>query len=332
MNMKRSILLHARLLCAAGAAGLALGWAHPAVAADAYPTRTVRIVVPFPPGTAADALPRLVAERLSVRWGQAVVIENRPGAAGNIGADAVAKAAPDGYTLLASPPPPIAINQSLYPRLPYDPNTFVPVTIIGTAPNVLAVHPLVPVRDVAELVALSRSRPGGLNYASSGSGGTPHLSMEQLKAFSGATLLHVPYKGLAPALTDLLAGRVDAMFLNVGDAIKHSRAGTLRIIAVASARPLPDLPAVPTVAEVYPGFVSTTWYAIVAPQGTPPALVTQLSSAIADLLQQPNVAAQLREMWIQPARTSPAETAAFIQEEVQRWSRVIASAGVKLDD
>jgi len=330
--MKRSILWQAHLLCAAGVAGLALGWAHPAVADDSFPSRTVRIVVPFPPGTAADALPRLVAQRLSVRWGQPVVIENRPGAAGNIGADAVAKSAPDGYTLLASPPPPIAINQSLYPRLSFDPKAFVPVTIIGSAPNVLAVHPSLPVRDVAELVALARSRPGGLNYASSGSGGTPHLSMEQLKALSGVTLVHVPYKGLAPALMDLLAARADAMFLNVGDAIKHSRAGTLRIIAVASARPLPDLPGVPTVAETYPGFVSTTWYAFVAPQGTPPALATHLSRAIADVLQQPNVVAQLREMWIQPAGTSPAETAAFIQGEVERWSRVITSAGVKLDE
>lgn len=299
-----------------------------AVAQDAYPSKPVRMIVPFAPGTMADVLPRLVAEKLSAQWGQPIVVENRPGAAGNVGAEAVARAEPDGYTLLAAPPPPIAINQSLYPRLGYDPAALVPVTVIGATPNVLAVHPKVEAASLQDLIALARSRPGRLSYASTGSGGTPHLTAERFKALIGASIVHVPYKGAGPALADLLAGRVDMMFVNLGDALRHRE---LRVVAVASKQRVPSLPDVPALSETFPGFVSTTWYAIVAPQKTPAALAERLSQAIASVVRSPELMKRLRELNIEPVASSPDATAAFIAEEVKRWRAIIVEAGVKVD-
>ncbi|HWI36438.1 MAG TPA: tripartite tricarboxylate transporter substrate binding protein [Burkholderiales bacterium] len=299
-----------------------------AVAQDAYPSKPVRMIVPFAPGTMADVLPRLVAEKLSAQWGQPIVVENRPGAAGNVGAEAVARAEPDGYTLLAAPPPPIAINQSLYPRLGYDPAALVPVTVIGATPNVLAVHPKVEAASLQDLIALARSRPGRLSYASTGSGGTPHLTAERFKALIGASIVHVPYKGAGPALADLLAGRVDMMFVNLGDALRHRE---LRVVAVASKQRVPSLPDVPALSETFPGFVSTTWYAIVAPQKTPAALAERLSQAIASVVRSPELMRRLRELNIEPVASSPDATAAFIAEEVKRWRAIIVEAGVKVD-
>ena len=301
-----------------------------AVAQDGYPSKPVRMIVPFAPGTMADVLPRLVAEKLSVEWGQPIVVENRPGAAGNVGAEAVARAEPDGYTLLAAPPPPIAINQSLYPKLGYDPTTLVPITVIGATPNVLAVNPKVDATSLGDLVALARSRPGRLSYASTGSGGTPHLTAERFKALIGASIVHVPYKGAGPALADLLAGRVDMMFVNLGDALRHR--DKLRLVAVASEQRVPALPGVPALNETFPGFVSTTWYAIVAPQKTPPALAERLSQAIAGVVRSPDLMKRLRELNIEPVASSPDATAAFIAEEVKRWRAIIVEAGVKVDE
>jgi tripartite-type tricarboxylate transporter receptor subunit TctC len=319
-------------ICRVATAALLVAATTVAHAQDNYPNRPIKVIVPFPPGSMADLLPRVVTEKLSARWGQPVIIENRPGASGNIGAEAVSKADPDGYTLLASPPPPIAINQSLYPKLAFDPGAFVPVTVIGSVPNVLVVNPGVSASSLGELIAAARATPDKFSYASTGNGGTPHLTMERLKALAGVRLVHVPYKGLPPAVTDLLAGRVDAMFLNLGDVVRHVKAGRLKALAVASDRRVADLPDVPALSETFPGFVSVTWFAFVAPPKTSPEIAAKLSSAIAETLRFPEVASRLRELAIEPVGGSPVQTAAFIKDEIERWRSIIVAAHVKPDN
>jgi len=294
-----------------------------------YPGRPIRIIVPIPPGATADSLPRIVGEKLAAKWGQPVVVENRPGAALNIGAEAVARAEPDGYTLLATPPSPLTVNQSLYSRLAYDPAAFVPVTVMATLPNVLMIHPRVPVSTLPELIAYAKQNPDRLTYASSGVGGTPHLSMELLKTLAGFQAVHVPYKGLAPALTDLMAGHVDMMFDNLGNAYAPVTSGRLKALGVGSKERIPALPDVPAIAEVFPGFLSTTWFALVAPPGTPPAIAAKLSAAIAGIIREPDVARRFDELSSTPVGSTPAETAAFIREERERWHKVIVAAGIK---
>jgi tripartite-type tricarboxylate transporter receptor subunit TctC len=303
----------------------------PAVAQADYPNRAIRIIVPIPPGAAADTLPRVVAEKLSAKWGQPVIVENRPGAALNIGAEAVARAEPDGYTLLASPPPPISVNQSLYPKLAFDPNAFVPVTIMASLPNVLMLHPKTPGSNLNELIAYAKANPDKLTYASAGSGSTPHLAMEMLKSMAGIKLVHVPYKGLAPALTDLHAGHVHMMFDNLGNALQPVQAGRLKGLGIGSPKRISALPNVPAMAESFPGFVSETWFGVVAPPKTPPEIVAKLSAAIQEALKQPDVAKRIQDMSLTPVGSSPAETAAFIQEDRERWRKVITSAGIKAE-
>jgi tripartite-type tricarboxylate transporter receptor subunit TctC len=300
-----------------------------AVAQDNYPSRIIRIIVPVPPGTAPDILPRMIAEKLASRWSEPVVVENRPGGALNIGAEAVAKAEPDGYTLLATPPPPLAINQSLYRSLAFDPNAFVPVTVMAATPNVLVANPGVGFSTVPGLVAFAKANPGKLTYASSGVGSTPHLAMELLKIQAGIEIVHVPYKGLVP--TDLLAGHVDLMFNNLGNTLPHIRSGALKVLAVGSENRLVVLPDVPAVAEILPGFVSTTWFAVVAPPRSSPAIAAKLSAAIAEILRLPDVAKRLQDLTLTPVGSTPAETAAFIHEERNRWRQAIVSAGIKPD-
>ena len=298
----------------------------------AYPAKPIRIVVPFPAGGSADLLPRIVGEKLATRFGQSVLVENRAGAAGNIGAEAVFKAEPDGYTLLSAPPPPLVINPSLYAKLAFDPSAFVPVTVIAAIPNVLLVHPKVPVNSVQEIVAYAKANPGKLNYASQGSGSTSHLTAEMFKSMAGVRITHVPYKGTAPALTDLLGGQVDIMFDNLGVSLQHVRSGKLKALAICSEKRVASLPNVPTVAESgLPGFVAVAWFGVVAPPGTPPAIAAKLATAIADVLRMPEVAKRLADLSAEPVGNTPAEMAAFMKDEVERWRRVIVSAGVKVD-
>src|SRR6516162_278269 len=280
-----------------------------------YPSRPVKIVVPFAAGGIADVLARLVAEKLHAKLGASFVVENRTGASGNIGAEAVARAEPDGYTLLATPPPPLAVNQSLLPDLRFDPRAFVPVTVIAAAPNVLVVRPDVPAATIEGLVAFAKANPDKLSYASTGSGGTPHLTAEMFKRATGAQILHVPYKGMPPALTDLLGGRVDMMFANLSDALPYISSGKLRALGIASTTRFPRLPDVPTVSATLPGFVSETWFAIVAPPRTPTPIASRLSSTVAEALRQPDVASTIRELSVVPVGSSPDETAAFLKQE-----------------
>jgi len=297
-----------------------------------WPTKPVRIIVPFPPGGSADLLPRAVAEKLTERWGQPVIVENRPGAAGNIGADAVFRADPDGYTLMSSPPPPLVINKLLYPMLTYDPDQFVPITVIGAIPNVLLVHPKVPANSVAQLIAYAKANPGKLNYASQGNGTTSHLTAELFKAMAGGLqIAHIPYKGSAPALTDLLAGQVDMMCDNLGVSLPHVRAGKLKALAVASQKRFPALPEVPALAETLPGFEATAWFGIVAPPKTSAAIAEKVAVGVQEALKLADMRKRLADLSAEPLGYSPAETANFMRQEVERWDAVIRTAGVKLE-
>jgi len=303
-----------------------------AASAQDWPTRTVRIVVPFPAGGSADLLPRVIGESLQKQWGQPVIVDNRPGAAGNIGAAAVFQAEPDGYTLLSAPPPPLVINRLLYPKLAYDSTQFVPMTVIAAIPNVLLVHPKVGVASVAELIALAKANPGKLNYASQGSGATSHLTTELFKSMAGGlSITHVPYKGTAPALADLLAGQVDLMFDNLGVSLPHVKSGKLRALAVASTRRFRSLPDVPALAETLPGFESVAWFGIVGPPKTPAAIAEKVAAGTAEALRNPEVLRRLSDLSADPLGMTPAETAAFMKQETERWGAVIRSAGVKLD-
>jgi tripartite-type tricarboxylate transporter receptor subunit TctC len=257
------------------------------------------------------------------------VVENRPGAGHNIGAEVVAKAEPDGYTLLATPPAPLATNRLLYTTLNYDPDAFVPVTILTVGHVVLIVNPKVPATNVRELIALANASPGKLTYGSPGAGTSPHLTGEMLKAAAKIETTHVPYKGLAPALNDLIAGHIDLMFDNLGNSLPQIRAGKVRALGIGGEVRIPELPDVPAIAETFPGFVSTSWFAVVAPPKTPPVIAAQVSQAIAEVLKLPEVAQRLQALSFAPVGSSPAEAAAFVKRDAERWRGVIVAAGIK---
>jgi tripartite-type tricarboxylate transporter receptor subunit TctC len=297
-----------------------------------WPNRPIRIVVPFPAGGTADVLPRVLAEKISTRLGQSILIENRAGAAGNIGAELVYKAEPDGYTFLAAPPPPLVINPSLYAKLAHDPTQMVPVGVMAAVPNVLLVHPKVAANTMQEFITHLKANPDKLNYASQGSGSTSHLTAELFKSMAGVRLTHVPYKGTAPALTDLLAGQVEVMFDNLGVSLQHVKSGKLKALAIGSEKRVSSLPNVPTVAEAgLPGFVAVAWFGVMAPPKTSPDIAAKFSAAIAEALKHPDVQRRLVELSAEPVGNTPAEMAAFMKDEVERWRRVIRSAGVKVD-
>ncbi len=319
---------------------LRFAWLVPLLAASAavaqdpvvnYPSRPIRVVVPFPAGGAADALPRIVAEKLAARWGQPVIVENRVGASGSIGAEAVSRAEPDGYTLLATPPAPLVINPSLYLKLPYDPTQFVPVTVMAAIPSVLLVNAAkVPASTLQEFVALVRASPNKFNYASQGTTTVSFLTTEMFKtAAGGLKITHIPYKGTAPGLAALLAGEVEMMFDNLGVTVQHVRAGKLRALAVGSARRLPSLPDVPAMAEFYPGFVSIAWFSVSAPPKTPAAIAEKLSATIVEILGQSDVAKRLEGLSAETIASTPAGMAAIMKEDAERWRSVIRAAGVK---
>ncbi|HEV2956185.1 MAG TPA: tripartite tricarboxylate transporter substrate binding protein [Xanthobacteraceae bacterium] len=314
------------------ALALALFAAMPAShAGEDYPQRAVKIIVPYPAGGSADALPRIVGDWLSRKWGQPVVIENRAGAGGNVGAEVVASAAPDGYTLLGTAPAPLAINQNLYPRLAFDPTAFVPITVVARIANALLVSRKNAAGSVADLIAYARANPGRLTYGSQGIGTTSHLTAELFKSTAGIEAVHVPYRGSAPALNGLLAGDVDFSFDNLGSAHGLISAGSIKLLAVTSAQRLPAFAQVPTVAETLPGFVSDTWFAIAAPPKTPSALAERISRDVAAALKQPDVIARYATLSAEPGGDDPAATAAFIREETERWAKVIKTAGIKME-
>jgi tripartite-type tricarboxylate transporter receptor subunit TctC len=315
-------------------AGLALAAilaALPGAGAQDYPSRPVKIIVPFPAGGTADVMPRVIGEWLSRKWGQPVVVENRTGAAGNIGAEAVAKAEPDGYTLLSAPPPPLVINQNLYPKLGFDPTEFVPIVIMGRVPNALVINAKLPFNSVAELIAHAKANPGKLTSATQGNGTTSHLTSELFQLMADVKFQHVPYRGSAPALTDLVAGSVDLMFDNLGVSLPLVKSGQLKLLGVATPKRMASLPDVPTIAETLPGFESAAWFAIVAPPKTPQAVVDKINADVNEALRQGDIVQRLAQLSAEPIGGTPQATAAYMREEIERWHKVIKAANVKLD-
>ena len=311
-----------------GSAALALApWAHPARAQ----ANTVRLVVPFPPGGLLDGVGRLFAPVLGSALGQTVVVDNKPGSGGNIGADAVAKAAPDGQTWLLGSPG-LAISPSLYPRLPYKPEDLQPVALLGGQPNVLLVPADSPVRTVAELLDMLRKAPGKYQYASNGNGTSLHLSAELLKFKTRVFVLHVPYRGSAPALTALLAGEVNFMFDNLSPALPQIQAGKVRALAVTSTTRSPALPNVPTMQEAgVPGYEVNAWFGLLVPRGTPAAVVQRLEAESAKALRDPALAATLRQRGIEPAYRGSADFAAHLERERAQWKAVVDYARIVLE-
>ncbi len=303
----------------------------PAIAQE-YPARTVKIVVPFPAGGTADVMPRIFADWLSRKWGQPVVVEDRAGAGGNIGAEVVAKSEPDGYTLLASPPPPLVINQNLYPHLAFDPTRFVPIVVMARVPNALVVNPdNIKANTVPDFVAYVRTNDGKVTDATQGNGTTSQLTSAMFQTMAHVKLQNVPYRGSAPALNDLVAGSVDCMFDNLGVSLQLINAGELKLIAVASAKRMASLPDVPAIAETLPGFEAVAWYAFVAPAGTPAAVVDKINAGVNEALHDPEIQKRLATLSAEPVGGSPADTAKYFGEETERWKNVITSAHVTLD-
>jgi tripartite-type tricarboxylate transporter receptor subunit TctC len=292
--------------------------------------KPLRIVVPFPPGGTADALTRLTAERLPALIGQSVLVENRAGAGGNLAAEQVFRAEPDGTTMLSSPPHILTINHLLY-KLNFDPAKFVPVSLIATYPNVLVASAKVTARTLDELIAEARANPGKLTIASQGNGTSSHLTAELFKSMANVDMLHVPYKGTAPALTDLLGSQVDVMFDNLITMMPHVKSGKLKLLGVGSAKRVGAFPDVPAIGEKLPGFHSETWMGIVAPPGTPAAVAARLSSAIHSVVQQPDLKQRILDYQAEPLGSTPEEMAQVIRQDTERWTDVIRRARIKLD-
>ena len=319
--------------CAWAIAALSLGvlLARPGEAQD-YPAHTVKIIVPFPAGGTADIMPRIIADWLSRKWGQTVIVENKTGAAGNIGAEYVARADPDGYTLLSAPPPPLVINQNLYPHLDFDPLQFVPIVVISRVPNALLVNPSrIAANSLSDFIAYARANPGKITSATQGNGSTSHLTSEMFQMMAHVKFQHVPYRGDAPALNDLVAGNVDIMFDNLGVSMQLIKAGRLKLIAVASPKRMSSLPNVPAIAETLPGFEAEAWYAIVAPPRTPAAIIDKVNAAVNEALRDPQIQKRLADLQAEPVGGTPQQTATYFHEETARWKNVITSAHVTLD-
>ena len=314
-------------------AALALSAPHAAAAAEPYPARPVRFVVAFPPGGGTDIIARSIAQKLGERLGQQVLVDNRPGAGGNIGTDLVAKSSPDGYTLLMGSAGPLAINASLFARMPFDPiKDLAPVTLAASTPNVLVVHPSLPAATVRELIALAKARPGEINFASSGHGTPAHLAGELFNSMAGVKLIHVPYKGAAPALADLLGGQVQLMFSTMPPALPHVKDGKLRALAVTSLKRSPAAPDLPTVDEIaLPGFEANTWHGVVVPAGTPGAIVARLNREIVAILHLPDVVERLSGQGAEALGSTPEEFAAYIKSESVKWAKVVRDSGAKAE-
>jgi tripartite-type tricarboxylate transporter receptor subunit TctC len=334
MGVIRVALDRARRLSAmvAGLAFCTLLIPAPFVQAQDYPGHAVKIIVPFPPGGTADGMPRIVGDWLSRKWTQPVIIENKSGAAGNVGAEAAAKSDPDGYTLLSAPPPPLVINQNLYPKLGYNPLEFVPIIIMGRVPNAIVVNPdKIKANTVPELIAYLKANPGKVTSATQGNGTTSHLTSEMFQLMANVKFQHVPYRGTGPALNDLVAGSVDVMFDNLGFSLPLVQGGQLKLIAVATPKRLASMPNLPTVAETLPGFESAAWFAIVAPPKTPAAIITKINADVNEALRDPEIRKRLEGLSAEVVGGTPQATASYMKEEVDRWNNIIKSAGVKLE-
>jgi tripartite-type tricarboxylate transporter receptor subunit TctC len=310
---------------------LALGFALPA-AAQPYPAKPIRFIVPFPPGGSADILARAIGQKAGEGLGQSLIIENRPGAGTAIGAEALAKSAPDGYAIMIGTVSSHAINPALNPKLPFDPvRDFTPVSLVASIPFAMIVHPSVPAKTVDEFVALARAKPGTLNYSSAGSGTSNHLAGELLKSMAGIDIVHVPYKGSAPALNDLISGQVSLMFDLVLTAAPHVKSGAARGLAVTGAKRSSVLPDLPTVAESIPGYEVSAWFGIFAPAGVPQPAVQRLNAEFVKTLREPDLRQRLASQGAEPITSTPEEFAAYLRSEIDKWAQVVKAAGMKAD-
>ncbi len=300
---------------------------------QAYPAKPIRMIVPFPAGGGSDTMGRVVGQKLGARLGQQIVVENRPGAGGSIGAEMVAKAAPDGYTLLLGSTSEIAQYPNVNPKIAYDPQRdFAPVSLVGNVPLILVVHPSLPVKTVKELVSLAKSRPGEINFSSAGNGSTTHLAVELLILTTGIRMTHVPYKGSVPAVTDLVAGNVQVGIPTMPAALPFIKAGRLKALAISTAKRSAVMPNVPTLQEGGINKYDTAlWTGILAPSGTPSAILSRLQSEIANVVNQPDVKDALAKQGAEPVSSTPAEFSAFIRSELAKWAKVVKESGVRID-
>jgi tripartite-type tricarboxylate transporter receptor subunit TctC len=301
--------------------------------AQGYPAKSIRFIVPFPPGGGNDTIARLIGQKLTAATGQQVLVDNRPGAGGAIGAEAAAKSPADGYTMFLAGVATHGINPNLRRKIPYDPlKDFDAVSLIASAPLLVVVHPSLPIKSVKQLVALAKARPGQINYASNGAGGSSHLAVELFNMMSGTKMTHIPYKGLAPALTDLLSGEVQVMFSSAVAMLPQVKAGKLRAIAMTGARRSPAIPDIPTVAEAgVPGYETGSWYGIVVPAGTPKAAIDRLSREIIAIVRSPEITDRLNDEAVIPVGNTPAEFTAHIKNELARWAKTVKQAGLALE-
>ena len=312
---------------------LLLATALPIAAQEPWPAKPLRLVVPYPAGGPLDTVARLVGARLGERLHQPVIVDNKPGAGGNIGADVVAKSAPDGYTLLLGAVATHAINPALYPSMPYDAERdFIPVTQLAATPNVLVVHPSVPATNVRELIAYAKAHPGQLNFGSGSTGSAGHLAGELFKSLARVEMTHIPYKGAAPALQDLVAGRLQLMFDNMASARGQVKAGTVRALAVTTAKRSPLAPELPTIAEAgVPGFDIDTWFGIFVPAKTPQPIVERLAREITAILREEPVRTRMLDLGAEPVGSTPAEFAAYVKSEARKYAPIIRASGAKVD-
>ena len=323
--MKKTLAACAVGLVAALAASLA-------GAQGTFPARTVRFIVPFPGGGINDVLARIVGEKLQTRWAQSIVIENKTGAGGNIGAELAYQSEGDGYTLLLSPPGPLAVNQSLYKQLSYKPQEFVPITVVGSVPNVVIVRKELPVNSLKELIDYVKANPGKVTFGSQGNGATPHLTGMMFQGMTDTRMVHVPYRGENLVLNDMIGGHVDVFFGNIAAGGPPFRDGRVKILALADTHRSPMLPEIPTTAEAgLPGLVSTGWFALAAPPKTPPPLTSEIAKAAVETIKMPDVQAKFRAASVEPVGNSPAEMAAFVAEESRRWSDIIKKNNIVVD-
>jgi tripartite-type tricarboxylate transporter receptor subunit TctC len=307
-------------------------WPAPAQTADGWPNKPLRFILPFPPGGGTDILGRLIADRMTAGLGQPVVTENRGGAGGNVGAEAAARSAPDGYTIVLVAPS-LAISPSLYSKLNYDPvKDFAPVSLVATVPNVMVTHPSVPANTLAEFIRFAKTKPGGMNFGSGGSGTSNHLAGELFNIVAGVKLVHVPYKGVNLAMNDVLSGQIHLVVIGVPAAAPHIKAGKLRALALVAPQRASALPEVPTVAEAgLPNFEVTTWYGILAPAGTPKPIVTRLNAELVKIMHAPEMKDRLATMATDPVTSTPEEFADYIKREIVKWGEVVRQAGLKAD-
>jgi tripartite-type tricarboxylate transporter receptor subunit TctC len=319
---------------------MALAWvavfaalaATAALAQNAFPTRAVKFIVPFPGGGINDVLARIVGDKLQAKWAQPVVVENKTGAGGNIGATAAYQSEPDGYTLLLSPPGPLAINQSLYKQLPYKPQEFVPLTVVGAVPNVVIVRKELPANSLKELIAYVKANPGKVSFGTQGNGATPHLTAMMFQGMTDTRMVHVPYRGETLVLNDMMGGHVDVFFGNVAAARALFREGRVKIVAVCDSHRAPALPEIPTTAEAgLPGLVSTGWFALAAPPRMPSSLQSEIANAASAVIAMSDVQEKFRAASVEPVGNSPAEAAAFIAQEAQRWGEVVRKNNIVVD-